>query len=227
MLDRIKWLHIEPTTRCNAWCQFCQRNNYGYGLSDFELVDLDPSRLQKVISVMPALETVQFCGTLGDPCASKLLNEQLQVVKDSGLELQLQTNGSLRTKDWWAKLAKDFGNSLSVWFAIDGLEDTHKIYRQATNWKKIIENAKSFIDAGGNAVWQFIPFAHNEHQIRDCMKMSTALGFSRFEFVKNARYFDQAYNYKTGEPMDIRPWSKHNEQWKRQGSLQFSSHFSS
>ena len=219
MLDRIKWLHIEPTTRCNAWCQFCQRNNYGYGLSDFALVDLDPSRLQKVISVMPALETVQFCGTLGDPCASKLLNEQLQVVKDSGLELQLQTNGSLRTKDWWAKLAKDFGNSLSVWFAIDGLEDTHKIYRQATNWKKIIENAKSFIDAGGNAVWQFIPFAHNEHQIRDCMKMSTALGFSRFEFVKNARYFDQAYNYKTGEPMDIRPWSKHNEQWKRQGDI--------
>jgi hypothetical protein len=106
-----------------------------------------------------------------------------------------------------------------VWFAIDGLEDTHKIYRQATNWKKIIENAQSFIDAGGNAVWQFIPFAHNEHQIRDCMKMATALGFSKFELIKNARYFEKAYDYRTGEPMDIRPWSKHNEQWKRKGEI--------
>ena len=219
MLDTIKWLHVEPTTRCNAWCQFCPRNKNGFGLADFELVDLEPERLKQVIHQMPKLETVQFCGTLGDPCASKLIDGQLKVIKDSKINLQLQTNGSLRTKDWWARLAKDFGNKISVWFAIDGLEDTHKIYRQATNWKKIIENAQAFIDAGGDAVWQFIPFAHNEHQIRQCMQMSTAMGFSRFEFIKNARYYDKAYDYRTGEPMDIRPWSKHNEQWKRKGQI--------
>jgi MoaA/NifB/PqqE/SkfB family radical SAM enzyme len=219
MYDTIKWLHVEPTTRCNAWCQFCPRNKNGYGLTDFTLVDLAAERLQEVIDKMPNLETVQFCGTLGDPCASKLIRAQLKVIKDSKLNLQLQTNGGLRTTDWWASLAKDFGNKLSVWFAIDGLEDTHKIYRQATNWNKIIENAKSFINAGGDAVWQFIPFAHNEHQIRDCMKMATALGFSKFEFIKNARYFEKAYDYRTGEPIDIRPWSKHNEQWKRKGEI--------
>ena len=219
MLDTIKWLHVEPTTRCNAWCQFCPRNKNGFGLADFELVDLEPERLKQVIHQMPKLETVQFCGTLGDPCASKLIDGQLKVIKDSKINLQLQTNGSLRTKDWWARLAKDFGNKISVWFAIDGVEDTHKIYRQATNWKKIIENAQAFIDAGGDAVWQFIPFAHNEHQIRQCMQMSTAMGFSRFEFIKNARYYDKAYDYRTGEPMDIRPWSKHNEQWKRKGQI--------
>lgn len=219
MLDTIKWLHVEPTTRCNAWCQFCPRNKNGFGLSDFELVDLEPKRLKQVIDGMPKLETVQFCGNLGDPCASKLIDDQLQVIKDNDVKLQIHTNGSLRTTDWWANIAKEFDNKLSVWFAIDGLEDTHKIYRQATNWKKIIENAKAFIDAGGNAVWQFIPFAHNEHQIRECMKMSTVLGFSRFEFTKNARYFDKAYDYRTGKPMDIRPWSKHNEQWKRKGEI--------
>lgn len=219
MLDTIKWLHVEPTTRCNAWCQFCPRNKNGFGLSDFELVDLEPKRLKQVIDGMPKLETVQFCGTLGDPCASKLIDSQLQVIKDNDVSLQLHTNGSLRTTDWWANLAKKFGNELSVWFAIDGLEDTHKIYRQATSWKKIIENAKAFIDAGGNAVWQFIPFAHNEHQIRNCMQMSTAMGFSRFEFIKNANYYSKAYNYKTGEPMDIRPWSGHNQQWRRKGEI--------
>ena len=87
-----------------------------------------------------------------------------------------------------SKLAEQFKDKLVVWFAIDGLEDTHSKYRQGTDWKKIIGNAKEFIDRGGRAVWQFIPFQHNEHQMRDCMKMSTRMGFESFEFVKNARY---------------------------------------
>ena len=219
MYDTIKWLHVEPTTRCNAWCSFCPRNKNGYGLSDFELEDLIPKRLDTIIGKMPKLEIVQFCGTLGDPCASKLINEQLKVVKKYNLNLQLHTNGSLRNKDWWANLAKLFGDKISVWFAIDGLDDTHKKYRQATDWHKIIENAKSFIEAGGHAVWQFIPFAHNEHQIRDCMRLSTSLGFARFEFIKDARYLDKAYDYQTGETTDISPWSKHNKQWSRKGKI--------
>ena len=29
MLDKIKMLHVEPTTRCNAWCSGCSRNKGG------------------------------------------------------------------------------------------------------------------------------------------------------------------------------------------------------
>lgn len=219
MYDKIKWLHVEPSTRCNAWCSSCLRNKRGYGLADFVLEDLDPDRLEQVVDKLPNLKTVQFCGNLGDPCASKQIDRQLKIIKDRDLALQIHTNGSLRSKDWWHNLARMFGNRLTVWFAIDGLEDTHKIYRQATNWNKIIENAKTFIDAGGNAVWQFIPFAHNEHQIKDCMKLSTSIGFNRFEFVKNAWYNNKAYDYRSGAPVEIRPWSKHNEQWDRKGKI--------
>ena len=68
--------------------------------------------------------------------------------------------------------------------SIDGLEDTHSYYRQGTNWKKIINNAKSFISSGGRAVWQFIPFAHNEHQIKSCIRLSQQLGFKEFKTAK-------------------------------------------
>jgi MoaA/NifB/PqqE/SkfB family radical SAM enzyme len=219
MYNKIKWLHVEPSTRCNAWCSSCPRNKQGYGLSNFVLEDLDPDRLEQVVDKLPNLKTVQFCGNLGDPCASKQIDRQLKIIKDRDLELQIHTNGSLRSKDWWHNLARMFGDRLTVWFAIDGLEDTHKIYRQATNWNKIIENAKTFIDAGGNAVWQFIPFAHNEHQIKECMRMANKLKFNRFEFMKNARYFNEAYDYRSGELVDIRPWSKHNKQWSRKGKI--------
>lgn len=219
MLDNIEWLHVEPTTRCNAWCSSCMRNNNGYGLTNFILEDLSPKRLHDVVESLPKLKTVQFSGNLGDPCASKIIDKQLEVIRDRDLMLQLHTNGSLRTKEWWKKLAVMFGESLTVWFAIDGLQDTHHIYRQGTDWNKIIENAKSFIDQGGNAVWQFVPFAHNEHQIKECLKLSQKLGFKRFELVKNARYTKTALHYRTGETLDIRPWSQHETQWQRKGQI--------
>lgn len=219
MFDTIKWLHAEPSTRCNAWCSSCGRNNSGFGLTDFVIEDLKTERLKEVIEMLPNLHTVQFCGNLGDPCASKIINDQLAIIKDKDLNLQLHTNGSLRAAQWWTELAKQFGDKIEVWFGIDGLGDTHAIYRQGTNWQKIIDNATAFIQAGGRAIWQFIPFAHNEHQIKDCMKMATSMGFSRFEFVKNARYKDQHFNYQTGEPVDIKAWSQHESQWQRHGGI--------
>jgi MoaA/NifB/PqqE/SkfB family radical SAM enzyme len=92
MYDKIKWLHVEPTTRCNAWCSSCGRNNNGYGLSDFVLEDLDPDRLEQFIDKLPNLKVVQFCGNLGDPCASKLIDQQLKIIKDRDLGLQMHTN---------------------------------------------------------------------------------------------------------------------------------------
>ena len=49
--------------------------------------------------------------------------------------------------------------------------------------------------------------------------MSTAMGFSKFEFLKGARYYEKSYNYRSGEPVDIRPWSKHHIQWKRKDGI--------
>lgn len=219
MLETVKWLHVETSTRCNAWCSSCARNKSGFGLSDFVIEDLPVQRLKEVIEFCPALDTVQFCGNLGDPCASKIINDQLNVISEKNLNLQLHTNGSLKTAEWWSQVARTFKDKIEVWFAIDGLKDTHEIYRQATNWNKIIDNATAFIRAGGRAVWQFIPFAHNEHQIKDCMRLATKLGFQRFEFVKNARYKTEHRDYKTGKSLDIKAWSQHESQWRRRGGI--------
>jgi hypothetical protein len=46
-----------------------------------------------------------------------------------------------------------------------------------------MDNAKSFINAGGQAVWKFILFRHNEHQLLDVIKLSKDLGFCGIEYV--------------------------------------------
>jgi MoaA/NifB/PqqE/SkfB family radical SAM enzyme len=199
------WLHVEPTSRCNAWCPSCPRNLKGYGLADIAVLDLDPQRLRSVIEEYN-IQNVQMCGNIGDPCAATNINEQFDILTNIE-KLQIHTNGSLRKSEWWASLPKQF-NDIDIWFALDGIGDVHSYYRQGTDYDKIIKNATAFIEAGGNAVWQFIPFAHNEHQIMECMKLSQKLGFKRFEFVRNARYLPNSLHYKTGQPLDIKPWSK-------------------
>ena len=211
-LSTVKWLQVEASSKCNAWCPGCSRNNNGYGLANGLIVeDLKSERFAEVLAMMPNLQVVDFCGTFGDAIAASNIIELTEIAK-SVPEMLLRTNGSLRSEDWWSEYAKQLtGHKHNVWFCLDGLEDTHHIYRQGTDYHKILRNATAFIEAGGHATWQFIPFAHNEHQIKDCLRLSQKMGFKRFELLKRVRNNFNARDYRTGAAVDIRSWSKNNE----------------
>ena len=51
-----------------------------------------------------------------------------------------------------------------------------------------MENAKAFINAGGIARWDFIAFAHNEHQIEEAKALAEQMGFVKFRYKKSNRY---------------------------------------
>lgn len=212
-LATVKWLQIEATSKCNAWCPGCSRNNNGYGLADtFVVEDLKTERFEEVLKLFPNLETADFCGTFGDAIAASNIIELTELAKQYAPQVCVRTNGSLRTEEWWRNYAKQLaGHNHNVWFCLDGLEDTHHLYRQGTDYHKILRNAKAFIAEGGYATWQFIPWAHNEHQIKDCLKLSQDLGFKKFELIKNVRANFNARNYRTGEQYDIKTWSRNNK----------------
>jgi hypothetical protein len=209
-VNDIKWIHVEPSSKCNAWCPACSRNNHGYGLSEGLVEqDLSPDRFSEIISEFPNIHAVQLCGNFGDPMASAYINEIIDISLSHSEKIQIHTNGSLRTKKWWAEL----GNRLSginhdVWFGIDGIGETHEIYRQGTIFDKIMENAQAFIGAGGHATWQFIPYAHNEHQIKDCLKLSQKMKFKNFKMAKLYRNQKLARNWKTGVEFSLLPPSE-------------------
>jgi len=98
--------------------------------------------------------------------------------------VHINTNGSLRNASWWARLALP---KVTVGFAIDGMSDTHKLYRQDTDWNRIIEHAQALIRAGGRAIWRFAPFDHNRHQEQECRQMARELGFFGFENIYDGR----------------------------------------
>ena len=65
--------------------------------------------------------------------------------------------------------------------------------------------AQSFINAGGHATWQFIPYKHNEHQAIDCLKLSQKMKFKKFIPAKLYRKQTIARHYKTGIEFDLLP----------------------
>lgn len=203
--NEITWLHVEPTTNCNAHCPACGRNNSGYGIKSWlKLESLPSSKFLEVIDKLPNLKTVQMCGTLGDPIASKYIDDLISICIDKNFEIRIHTNGSLKTVAWWTDLANKLKmTNHTVTFGIDGLEGVHELHRQGTSFNKIIENAKAFISAGGVADWQFLLFKHNKHQIKDCMRLSQQLGFNRFKTIKSIRIPSPAKNYITGEDYQI------------------------
>lgn len=188
--DDLHSLHLEITNRCQASCPMCSRNYHGgqdnplLKYSDWSVIDFK----NIVIPVIQQIKTLNFCGNFGDP----LLNNDLQLMtnclKDADIHVDVHTNGSLRNDKWWTAFPKRLPRSHRVVFAIDGLRDTHSLYRIGTDFDRILDNAKAFIKAGGTAEWCFIKFKHNEHQVQAAEILAKTHGFKYFSVKDSSRF---------------------------------------
>ena len=203
-LSKIRRLHIELTTRCNARCPMCMRNyrgyeyNSGYPICELSLADfkhiVTPELLAQLIQPEAAINGlvpkvfgfrgITFNGNLGDFASARDAVDIVEYVAEHGVPVHINTNGSLRNSAWWSRLALP---GVTVGFALDGMSDTHKLYRQDTDWYRIIDHAQALIQAGGRAIWRFVPFEHNRHQEQECRKMARELGFFGFQNIYDGR----------------------------------------
>lgn len=189
----LKNIHLEITNRCQASCPMCSRNYHG-GLENplIKNKDWTINDFKKILTrdVLHQLEGFYFCGNFGDPIINNDLISMCQYssVINPNLYIRIHTNGGARNKQWWENLAKALPPAHNVIFAIDGLEDTHSIYRIGTDFNKVLENAKAFINAGGTAEWAFIKFRHNEHQLEAAEALAKAHGFARFTYKDSSRF---------------------------------------
>jgi MoaA/NifB/PqqE/SkfB family radical SAM enzyme len=188
----LKSIHLEISNNCQASCPMCSRNVHG-GLENplIKINEWTIDDFKKIINqeVLNQIDQIYFCGNFGDPILNNDLIKMCSYVKDnSNVMIRIHTNGSLRNKKWWKLLAESLPKRHSVVFGIDGLKDTHEIYRIGTDFDKIIENAKSFISAGGLADWAFIVFQHNQHQVEQAKKLAYEIGFKLF-LTKNSSRF--------------------------------------
>jgi MoaA/NifB/PqqE/SkfB family radical SAM enzyme len=176
----------------------CARNYHsGIKNTNLPLGEISLEEFKKIVDqeVLEQIEYIYFCGNYGDPIISNDLIEIVDYCKiiNPNINIGIHTNGSARTTDWWKKLALTLPKNHCVHFALDGLEDTHHLYRVGTDFNKIIENAKSFIEAGGRAEWVFLSFKHNEHQITEAKMLAKELGFEKFNHKATSRFLEKPW----------------------------------
>lgn len=194
----IREVHIELSSNCNAACPLCPRNFFGfpyapgYPVTELTLLDIKNIFSDKFIR---QLDHLLVNGNLGDFMLAK---ESLEIIEhfrqmNPRLYIEISTNGSARTLEFWTRLAKV---GAKVQFCLDGLEDTHYLYRRNTSYDTILKNAQAYIAAGGWASWKMIEFEHNQHQIEDCRRLSQEMGFKDFELIYDGRDHGNVYNRK-------------------------------
>jgi len=185
----IRDVHLEISTLCNASCPWCPRTFWGYPYNDgYPEVNLTLDQVKNIFTTefLLQLTSIRINGNFGDLVMNP---ESPEIVKyffkhNPNLKVIVSTNGGARDKKFWASLA---ATPVIIYFCIDGLEDTHHLYRQNTAWTTVIQNAQTFISAGGTAAWKMIKFKHNEHQIEQCKKLSQELGFQEFQLISDGR----------------------------------------
>lgn len=168
-----KTVHLEITSRCRIACLKCSRTyNIKSNNPAFSIDDIDINIIKKYAQL--DYKRYDLCGNWGDPIYHPKFLTIIKILKDAGKKVYISTNGSGKKESWWHILFSMLDSNDVIFFAVDGLEDTCGIYRQNFKEKDFhfvmnllqIANTKYTV----NAIWTFIPFKFNEHQIEEAKK---------------------------------------------------------
>lgn len=193
-INRIYKVQIDVTSHCNAKCPGCVRSlNTDESRKNrnkhLELTHFDMSIWHELCVGDNGFKRFKYFnelvlnGTWGDPCMFIGLPEMLKLFTETypRATINMHTNGGAQTEEWWYRLGKQLStHPHAVIFAIDGLEDTHSLYRVGTEYDKVIKHARAFIEGGGSARWTMTVFDHNQHQVDQAEHLATKYEFKRF-----------------------------------------------
>ena len=189
-MRNIRQLSTELTFRCNAKCPACHRQKpLSINLNDSKYtISLDQFKQLFNPELLQDLQWLMFNGNFGDSIMNKQFRDILAYVKSQGTKIKIHTNGGIHDHDYWT----DVGNILTkddiINFDLDGLWDTHHIYRINTEFEKVFSNAKSVIGTKRPQVhWKYIVFEHNKHQVDEARSLAENAGFTTFSTVKTSR----------------------------------------
>ena len=117
----LRKLYIEPTTKCNLNCKMCFRHTW----FDEPICDLSLEDYRHVLATMPKTVETVFFGGMGEPLFHRDILEMIRLAAETGVEVELLTNGTLLTEKMIHGLM-DAGLT-RLWISIDDLETDSSI----------------------------------------------------------------------------------------------------
>lgn len=198
---------LELTNTCPIVCSECSRNKTVERKLIHDIKKNHSLTLEDIMQIFPIelRETsnkeyfIDITGNYGDAIYHPQFHEIIAYLKSLNIRLQVVTNGSYRTKEWWEKTCSILTTEDDLVFSIDGLEDTNHIYRKKSRWDDIelaLKTCSKYI----NVTWKCIVFSHNEHQIEKILERAKDIGIHKVLFNKSGRF--------TRKEQDLKPKDK-------------------
>jgi organic radical activating enzyme len=207
-------LEFTITSYCQAKCPSCPRTDEDTleTHSWLKLEHMDVSVIEKIVSSNwwdPENTKIKICGETGDPLMHPKINHILEIFLQQNVNVRIATNGGLRNSDWYKFWAEKYDGKLCILFGIDGVDhDTNSKYRIGVDTDRAFKNMMSFHNAGGEAIWQFIAFEFNKHQIDEWNKQCLRHGLGRHFIVNTSPW----YPVSDSERDKLQQWWEHEEQ---------------
>ena len=248
--DYPQCIHLEPTRACNARCPQCMRTffNTPETMPNLKITEIDPLWLDekfKTDSLFKKVDNILINGNLGDIVMHSNPKALIQTLLDNGVKvIRINTNGGALSQDFWAWLGSqnkvftapyDFP-MIIVNFAIDGLEDTHHLYRRNTRYDVVIRNLKTFIQAGGIANAQINVNGNNKHQMDELYARLKEMGVNQNIVRYNQRFvsdfiriydknYREEYKLYSAEKLGTEQIENNPKSWFKQKKKEFQKEF--
>ena len=111
------------------------------------------------------------------------------IIDNSKATIWINTNGGMRTPNWWETLGNYCGNRLTVYFDIDGsTNEMHQKYRRGVDLQTVLENMEGLSKTKSIAKAFVILFKHNKDHLEDIKQLARLYGASSIHVIKSDRF---------------------------------------
>lgn len=181
------WLVIDPCNYCNLRCPFCPtgqrrdvRTKNRMSLEDFKSI------IDKLGPYLIHIDLVNW----GEPLLNENIFEMIEYAKEYRADVKIDTNLNHLSREGADRLVLSGLDKIVV--SIDGLsEETYAKYRIGGNFRAAMENLRLLIDrrrelGSGKPyiTWQFLVFRHNEHEIKEVLRVGRKIGVDHVGITK-------------------------------------------
>ena len=165
-------IHIEISSRCILKCPRCPRTELSTELKDVLNQDYSLAEFCTIFppEILKDIKSILFCGDKGDPIYARNFLGIVEYIKEHNptLAINITTNGSYKSEDWWTNLGQALSPRDRITFSIDGWDhESNNMYRVNSEWSSIIKGLQTLskIENADRPIihWSTILFCNSIH----------------------------------------------------------------
>lgn len=199
-LEEIEEIELELTGTCNLSCPLCARNNP----EAKELLKKNHRPLNEIIKQIESyknLKRICLAGIISEPTLYKDFKELIIYLGTTNLSIELYTNASIHSIEWWEDLGNIFPNNIKIYFTICGsTEELHSKYRVGSKLQDVLNNSEAFkkFYRFKNDYIQHIKFNYNEEDFETNAMQSIIKKFNN-TFLINSLPYNERFQLSSNE----------------------------